>query len=95
MGERTYTTKNGKKFLQTCGIDYAGEGEANDLTNAKTSNFDDCIEKCATTEGCTGAGWEDFQDDGQNKYRRTCWMKNNLQKSHTAEMTYSFAVLVE
>ncbi|KAK3389128.1 hypothetical protein B0T20DRAFT_364238 [Sordaria brevicollis] len=95
IGERTYTTKNGKKFLHTCGIDYAGEGEANDLTNAKTSTFDECIEKCATTSGCTGAGWEDLQYDGGDKYRRVCWMKNNLQRSHTAEMTYSFAALVE
>lgn len=95
VGERTYLTKNGKKFLHKCGIDYGGEGEANDLTNAKTATFDECIEKCSTISGCTGAGWEDLQHDGEDKYRRVCWMKNDLQKSHTAEMTYSFASLVE
>lgn len=95
VGERTYFAKNGKKFLQTCGIDYSGDGGAHDLTNTKTTTFDECIEECSTTNGCTGAGWEDFQDDGQDKYRRVCWMKNDLQKSHSAESAYSFAALVE
>ncbi|KAK3393155.1 hypothetical protein B0H63DRAFT_530827 [Podospora didyma] len=89
---KNYAASNGKVFLHICGVDYGGKGEAKDIGHEDTSTFDNCVEKCAARDDCTGAGWGVMIGDATDEH--TCWMKTNLTKSHTATGSWNFAVLL-
>ncbi|KAK3693654.1 hypothetical protein B0T22DRAFT_46452 [Podospora appendiculata] len=87
-----FAAPKNKIFLHVCGIDYSGRGEAHDLANEKTSTFEDCLTQCAMMSQCTGAGWGPMDGDSGNVH--TCWMKNQLNKSHIATPDWNFGVLL-
>ncbi|KAK4150425.1 hypothetical protein C8A00DRAFT_18036 [Chaetomidium leptoderma] len=88
-----YTASTGgKRFRRLCGLDYGGEGEADDIGNVKTRNLDGCIDACASRGNCTGAGWGVIEGDKGPTH--SCWMKTNLTKPHKATPDWGFAVLV-
>ncbi|KAK1758712.1 hypothetical protein QBC47DRAFT_149867 [Echria macrotheca] len=95
MSSTQYSAANGKKFLHLCGLDYSGTGEATDITSLKTSTFAQCIEACAARDDCDGAGWGPLLPNGDNKFRQTCYLKKNLQTSHTATPEWNFAILLD
>ncbi|KAI0456714.1 hypothetical protein F5B21DRAFT_122731 [Xylaria acuta] len=83
-----------KKFLQLCGVDHGTEEGAIDIRNVYTDTAQDCIDNCAGTTGCTGCGWGFIEGDDGPPFR--CWLKDNVKngKSHPADMTWYFAVLL-
>ena len=89
-----YTASSGgKEFRKFCGIDYGGNGEADDLGNVKTKSMDACIDACAAKSSCEGAGWGILDGDQGNLH--SCWMKTNLTKSHNATADWNFAILID
>ncbi|KAK0628313.1 hypothetical protein B0T17DRAFT_552701, partial [Bombardia bombarda] len=81
-----------KKFLRLCGTDYSGVGSASDVLPVEyTKTMTACIDKCATTNTCTGCAWGFINGDVGGEHR--CWMKTNLQTPHKAASDWSFAVL--
>ncbi|KAI1124482.1 hypothetical protein F5Y10DRAFT_29932 [Nemania abortiva] len=80
-------------FLQLCGLDY-GEGDgAIDIRNAYTNTSADCMEMCAYTPECEGAGWGFIEGDHGPPFR--CWMKSNVTSPpHQANTTWFFGLLV-
>ncbi|KAI1749713.1 hypothetical protein F4782DRAFT_292331 [Xylaria castorea] len=82
-----------KKFLQLCGIDHDKEDGAIELHNVYTDTAQDCIDNCAGTTGCTGCGWGFIDGDEGPPFR--CWLKDRVNgRSHRADKTWSFAVLL-
>ncbi|KAI3325157.1 hypothetical protein HD806DRAFT_533751 [Xylariaceae sp. AK1471] len=81
-----------KKFLRLCGVDYGKEDGAVDIGNVPTENVTDCIANCAGTTGCVGCGWGFIDGDEGTEHR--CWLKSNVKKSHNADMTWAFSVLL-
>jgi len=79
-----------KKFLRLCGQDY-GETGSKDLTHFFVKTFEECMDKCAVTNKCTGCGWGYIDGDVGDKYR--CWLKTDLKKSHQAASDWNFAIL--
>ncbi|KAI1873928.1 uncharacterized protein JN550_003197 [Neoarthrinium moseri] len=77
-----------KKFTVYCGRDYSGKGEADDLNSTKAETMTTCMDTCAGTDGCEGAGWGYIDGSGH-----MCYMKTNLTKFHSADSGWEFAVL--
>jgi hypothetical protein len=71
-----------KKYLLLCGRDYNSDGGSVDINNQATSSVDDCIDLCANTTGCVGAGWGSYQ----NTY--TCWLKSQLSDPNNSPGWY-------
>ena len=90
-GNSTLYKTDGKMFLQTCGRDYSGVGEAVDLGVAQSSSMEDCIGTCADTPGCTGCGWGYIPGDTADSHR--CWLKRELMASHSVRANWTFAIL--
>lgn len=63
----TYTASTGSKFVIECGIDHS----AGDMGMVYVSNFQGCVEACATTTGCV-----DVSLSGA-----ACYMKKTLGKA--------------
>ncbi|KAI8949199.1 hypothetical protein F4801DRAFT_580596 [Xylaria longipes] len=83
-----------KKFLRLCGVDHDVEDGAIDVRNVYTNTSEDCIDNCAGTTGCSGCGWGFIEGDKGPPFR--CWLKDNVKngKSHPADKTWYFAVLL-
>ncbi|KAM7205278.1 hypothetical protein V8F33_001109 [Rhypophila sp. PSN 637] len=86
-------TTGGAKFLHLCGVDFSGPGEATDIASERTPTFKECLEACARTQGCTGAGWGPALPD--KPARATCWMKNNLNLSHDSPPDWNFGIRLD
>lgn len=63
-------------FEIICGVDYAADDGAVDLTSLPTYDMAGCIEACAMKPGCTAAGWGDYEN------RKICFLKKSVQSSH-------------
>ncbi|KAH6850046.1 hypothetical protein B0I37DRAFT_352577 [Chaetomium sp. MPI-CAGE-AT-0009] len=63
-------------------------GDTEDLYNTPTDSLNECIDLCATQEGCVGAGWGKGEFDGG---RATCWLKSRLGEPNGAPL-WSFAI---
>ncbi|KAI0397025.1 hypothetical protein F5Y17DRAFT_28839 [Xylariaceae sp. FL0594] len=81
-----------KSFSRLCGVDYGKEDGAVDMENIPTLSVTECINSCAGTEGCTGCGWGFIQGDRGPQHR--CWLKSDLTKSHAADESWAFALLL-
>ncbi|KAK1750299.1 hypothetical protein QBC47DRAFT_426308 [Echria macrotheca] len=86
-----YVPGSTKTFLQVCGIDYSGNGEATDLTYVYTGSMADCMNTCATYDKCTGCGWGPLPGDLGPPHR--CWLKKDLRGAHEARDDYCFGIL--
>ncbi|KAK3295617.1 uncharacterized protein B0H64DRAFT_441994 [Chaetomium fimeti] len=63
-------------------------GDTEDLYHTPTDSLNECIDLCATQEGCVGAGWgEGNANDG----RATCWLKSQLGEPNGAPL-WSFVI---
>ncbi|KAF3026612.1 hypothetical protein E8E14_014377 [Neopestalotiopsis sp. 37M] len=84
-----YTSStDSKNFTVHCGIDYSGDGGADDLTSEKSSTMSSCMDACAKNDECEGAGWGWIDGTGA-----MCYLKTNLTASHNATSDWEFAVL--
>ncbi|ETS78411.1 hypothetical protein PFICI_10473 [Pestalotiopsis fici W106-1] len=84
-----YTSStDSKEFTVHCGIDYSGDGGADDLTSQKSSTMTACMDACAKNDECEGAGWGWIDGTGA-----MCYLKTNLTASHNATTDWEFAVL--
>ncbi|KAK3896657.1 hypothetical protein C8A05DRAFT_39795, partial [Staphylotrichum tortipilum] len=71
-----------KKYLLLCNRDYNSNiGTTLDLYNTATDTLVACMELCAATDNCVGAGWG----------RGTCWLKSRLGEPNEAA-AWSFLV---
>ncbi|KAM7201896.1 hypothetical protein V8F20_004604 [Naviculisporaceae sp. PSN 640] len=86
-------TSGGIEFLHLCSVDYSGKGEATDIANERTPTFKACMEACARTLGCTGAGWGPKLV--VEPTRGTCWMKSDLNVSHKATGDFNFGIRLD
>ncbi|KAF4121427.1 hypothetical protein GMORB2_1834 [Geosmithia morbida] len=81
-----------KQFLRLCGVDYSGDGGADDLGIVYTVSMQDCMVNCAGYDGCTACSWGILADDGARDNHR-CWLKTNLGKAQKARASWDFAIL--
>ncbi|KAI8308114.1 hypothetical protein K4K61_002927 [Colletotrichum sp. SAR11_59] len=81
-----------KRFLRVCGVDYSGDNEAIDMSNMLASSMGECMDICSKTAQCTGAGWGNVTT-GEGTMELRCWLKRNLQSSHSAKEGWNFAIL--
>ncbi|KAF4918145.1 hypothetical protein CGCVW01_v009146 [Colletotrichum viniferum] len=81
-----------KRFLRVCGVDYSGDNEAIDMSNMLASSMGECMDICSKTAQCTGAGWGNVTT-GEGTTELRCWLKRNLQSSHSAKEGWNFAIL--
>jgi hypothetical protein len=83
-----YTSStSSKNFTIHCDLDYSGGDEAKDLTNNKQPSMDSCLDECAQTSQCQGAGW------GLISGNYTCYLKTNLTIGHVASGNWMFGIL--
>ncbi|KAI1799582.1 hypothetical protein F4811DRAFT_557659 [Daldinia bambusicola] len=77
-----YEGTGNESFLVVCNVDYnskdAGGGTI-DTGNEEKASMEDCIDMCAATADCVGAGWGNYQG------HYICWMKGKLGRSHDAQ----------
>ncbi|CAN8097510.1 unnamed protein product [Discula destructiva] len=77
------------KFRLYCDVDFSGD-EAADLAQVDTVSMEACMDVCASTDKCQGAGWG---STGSVSSAYTCYMKTNLTSGHDAsDSAWSFAV---
>ncbi|KAI0100108.1 hypothetical protein GGR51DRAFT_379176 [Nemania sp. FL0031] len=81
-------------FRQLCGIDYGTSDGAVDIRDLYRNTATDCMDYCAQTPDCEGAGWGYIDGDDGPPFR--CWLKRNVTSSmsHKADTTWFFALLV-
>ncbi|KAH6646039.1 hypothetical protein BKA67DRAFT_695958 [Truncatella angustata] len=77
-----------KQFKVLCGVDSSGEGQSDDLNSTKAATMTVCMDACAKTDGCQGAGWGYIDGSGN-----MCYMKTNLTGYHNATASWEFATL--
>ncbi|KFA59970.1 hypothetical protein S40285_10566 [Stachybotrys chlorohalonatus IBT 40285] len=78
-------------FWRRCGIDYGGEGEADVFGEGTFRSLQDCVDFCASLDGCEGASWGPHSDDPD----QTCYLKTNLVRFHVTTIPeWSFAMLI-
>jgi hypothetical protein len=75
-----------RPYLLVCGRDYHSAHGTVDLFNIETPTMNECIDLCAKTDGCEGAGWGDYRG------RYVCWLKRLLGSPQRSQEWY-FAVL--
>lgn len=75
-----------KRFLVLCGRDYNSNEGSHDLLSRDAETMGECIDYCAGTGGCVGAGW------GYSQGRYVCWLKSRLGEGRGAG-GWCFAVL--
>lgn len=75
-----------KRFLVLCGRDYNSNEGSHDLLSRDAETMGECIDDCAGTGGCVGAGW------GYSQGRYVCWLKSRLGEGRGAG-GWCFAVL--
>ncbi|KAK4192053.1 hypothetical protein QBC35DRAFT_485486 [Podospora australis] len=78
----TAQTDPSRRFLLLCGRDYHSGDGAMDLYNEPAPTVGECIDVCAQTQGCVGAGW------GQQNGKFSCWLKGKLGKPNFAQHWY-------
>ncbi|KAJ4405546.1 hypothetical protein N0V82_010303 [Gnomoniopsis sp. IMI 355080] len=76
-------------FRLYCGFDFSGS-EADDLASVNTVSMEACMDVCASTDTCQGAGWGSTGDTSDTAY--TCYLKTNLTTAHTATDAWCFAI---
>ncbi|KAK8104554.1 uncharacterized protein PG998_011587 [Apiospora kogelbergensis] len=79
------------KFNVYCGMDFGDGDGAKNLDVVNTTSVPDCLDACARTRDCQGAGWGSLPGDEGGFHH--CYMKTNLSKSHGADKGWTFAVL--
>ncbi|KAK7984613.1 hypothetical protein PG989_012015 [Apiospora arundinis] len=79
------------KFNVYCGMDFGDGDGAKNLDVVNTTSVPDCLDACARTRDCQGAGWGSLPGDVGGFHH--CYMKTNLSKSHGADKGWTFAVL--
>ncbi|KAK4443947.1 hypothetical protein QBC34DRAFT_442936 [Podospora aff. communis PSN243] len=82
----TSSSTPSRPYLLVCGRDYHSAHGAVDLFNIETPTMNECIDLCARTDGCEGAGWGDYRG------RHVCWLKRLLGSPQRSQEWY-FAVL--
>ncbi|KAJ9630987.1 hypothetical protein H2203_001515 [Taxawa tesnikishii (nom. ined.)] len=68
IGSTTYTDSTGMSYSLACGVDYNGQ----DLSNANTNSFADCLTLCDRTSGCKGVAYVGGNNPG------VCYMKSSV-----------------
>ena len=83
-----------KTFLRLCGIDYTGEGAADDLATVWTASMQDCIINCVVYDGCTACSWGAIEGDNYRDNHR-CFLKTNLVESKKTKVRagWDFAIM--
>lgn len=83
-----------KTFLRLCGIDYTGEGAADDLATVWTASMQDCIINCVGYDGCTACSWGAIEGDNYRDNHR-CFLKTNLAESKKTKVRagWDFAIM--
>ncbi|KAJ4391122.1 hypothetical protein N0V93_004737 [Gnomoniopsis smithogilvyi] len=85
----TATTSVEAQFRLYCGFDFSGS-EADDITSLDTVSMEACMDVCASTDTCQGAGWGTTGELSSTAY--TCYLKTNLTTAHSATDGWCFAV---
>lgn len=80
-----------KTFLQICGVEFSGPGEAIDIGHTITNTMQECMVNCAAFPNCTGCSWGYLPGDVGNEHE--CWMKTSLIEGHTTSDQWCFAIL--
>lgn len=85
-----YTANSASKtqFRLYCGSDFSGD-EADDLASLNTVSMESCMDVCASTDQCQGAGWG---STGTVSSAYTCYLKTNLTTGHSATKEWGFAI---
>lgn len=76
------------EFRLYCGFDFSGD-EADDLGSVNTVSMESCMDVCASTDQCQGAGWG---STGTVASAYTCYLKTNLTSGHSATAQWGFAI---
>ncbi|KAK8062004.1 hypothetical protein PG994_008370 [Apiospora phragmitis] len=79
------------KFTVYCGMDFGDNEGAKNLESQNATSMPDCMDACAKTRDCQGAGWGTLGEAVDEPHM--CYMKTNLSKSHGADKGWTFAVL--
>lgn len=90
-GTKYAAPNSDKSFLRICGVDYSGKGGAIDLGVIWTASMQDCMNNCAGYPNCTGCGWGVIEGDAGSDHR--CWLKSDLDSSHSVRSGWDFAIL--
>ncbi|KAH8673739.1 hypothetical protein BX600DRAFT_456092 [Xylariales sp. PMI_506] len=76
----------GRAYNIVCGHDYNSDEGSSDIRHQATSTMDDCIDLCASTISCVGAGW------GTYNGAKVCWLKSHLGQPNDSP-GWTFAIL--
>lgn len=76
------------QFRLYCGIDFSGT-EAASLGSVTTVSMESCMDVCASTDTCQGAGWG---STGSVSSAYICYLKTNLTTAHSGTAAWAFAV---